>query len=620
MQDQVLTEFQTAAGLITEPIGSADETYWASADKVRFRFNKPELMGGWVRTAPQAQTSTLLGQPRVLETVRSYIGVRAAVVGTDIGLFASDLSQYKNVTPVVTAVATAGVYNTSVGSTKVVISVSNHGFTNNSIVGIVSATATIGDTIILNATATTTALFQVSVIDSHSFEIDAGTTAAATSANTGNASTIIIHYPAGRASQEISGGWGGGVWDGAFGWDEPTGTGIILGARTWSMDAWGTELMAVPSQGPLYLYSPQNGIFTNFAIVTAAPSVNEVVRVAVEARHVILYGTHDVTGLFDPLYIRWCSQEDYDDWTPTALNTAGDFRLNSTGSQIVGVEKMRDQYLIFTDYELFLQTYIGSNDVFGFARAAENCGLLARNAAAEYGGAVFWMGNNGQFYKYDGRVQPLQCTVLRYVYDNLHPDYLGKVYAGTNSQFDEVIWLYTSRDSVDGENDRYVIFNPVENHWTIGSLRRNVWKDRSAYNNIIAAGGEGEGLFYHEVGESAGEEVLEAFIESNYFDLQDGDDILFCNKIVPEFENPSGDEALATVDIYLKSRKYPGGQIQTKGPYSVTGATQRISTRARGREMAIRLESNTQTQPIATGSGKWRMSSMRLGLQKDGKR
>lgn len=619
MQDQLLTEFQNRAGVIREPIGTPGEAFWFDADKIRFRFNKPELMGGWVATGGPA--TSVWGQPRILETVRALTGERSAIIGTNVGLFASDLSQYKNVTPVISVAPTSAIFSTSAGSTSVLISVNSHGLTDDTIVGFVSVTGTIGGNIVLNANATTTALYQIRVIDDNSFEIAVPVTAAETSTDVGVSAQMIIHYPAGQQSRTVLGGWGGGVWDSAaFGWDSPTGDSIVRGAALWSMDAWGTELMAVPSQGPLFLYSPQNGIFSNFALVTAAPSVNEIVRVAIEARHVVLYGTHDLAGDYDPLLIRWCSQEDYTDWTNTIENTAGEFRLNSTGSEIIGVEKMRDQYLILTDTDLFLQTYIGSNDVFGFSRAAENCGLIARNAIVEYGGAVYWMSNNGQFYKYDGRVQSLNCTVLRYVFDGLDTTQVDKIFAGTISQFDEIIWFYPSKNSPNTENDRYVIYNTVENHWTIGTLPRNAWKDRSTFDNVLGVGSDNSGLYYHEVGESADTSTLEAFLESRPFDLEDGDRILFCNKIVPRLANPSGDDSTTTVRIFLKSRKYQGDNYITKGPYPANGSVRKISTRLRGRDIAVRLESTTNTQPVAPGSGKWRLDSLRLGLQQDGKR
>jgi hypothetical protein len=621
MQDQTLTEIQFRPGIIKEPIGSADEGFWYDADKIRFRFNKPELMGGWRNVSTPDQAANVIGQPRILETVRSLTGERAAVIGTDVGLFASNLSKYEDVTPLMVSATGTDILSTTADSREILVSISAHGLVTNSIIGFVSAATTIGDNILINAVATTTAAFQVvSVVDANSFYIQVSSSAAATSVATGGDITVLLYYTAGRTSNIQAGGWGGGVWNGNFGWGEPTGSSILLRQRLWSMDAWGTELMAVPSQGPLFLYSPQNGIFNRFVLVTAAPSVNNVVRVATESRHVILYGTHDVSGNYDPLLVRWCSQEDYTDWVPTLTNTAGDFRLNSSGSEIVNVQKMRDQHLILTDADAFVQAYIGPNDIFGFSRAGSACGLLAQNAVVEYSGVAYWMGNNGQFFKYDGRIQPLPCTVLRYIYDNLDPRYIPKITCGTNSQFDELIWFYTSTDSVDGENDRYVIFNPVENHWTIGTLRRNAWKDRSVYNQILAAGGEGEGLFYHELGLSADTSLLSAFIESAYFDMSDGDPIMFSNKFVPDFRNPENQFITDSVQVYLKARKYPGGPIITKGPYTVTGSTERVSTRLRGREFALRIESNTQTGVPANTNGKWRLNEFRMALEADGKR
>jgi hypothetical protein len=375
--------------------------------------------------------------------------------------------------------------------------------------------------------------------------------------------------------------------------------------------------MAVPSRGPIMLYQPQNGIFNAFTIVTAAPSVNQILRVATESRHVILYGTHDIGGLFDPLLIRWSYQEDYEDWLPTDTNTAGDFRLNSSGSEIVSVVKVRDQHLILTDSDAFTQAYIGPNDVFGFSRAGEKCGAMGQNAATEHGGVAYWMSNNNKFCRFDGRVQDLPCDVLRFVFDNIDLRYNNKVFAGTNSQYNELIWLYTSKDSPDGENDRYVIFNLLENSWNIGTLARTAWKDRTTYDDIIASGAEGEGLFYHEIGIAADTSVLRAHVESAYFDEGDGDAILFVNKFVADMRDTQNNQTPTNVRVYLKTRKYPGNEIITKGPYLVNGFTGKTSTRLRGRQVAVRIESDTLSSQV---TDKWRMNQFSMAMQGDGKR
>lgn len=612
MQDQILTAINLRPGILREQTPLAAEGYWTDADKVRFRYGKPELMGGWRNVTNSAATSALIGQPRVIETVRSLAGSRAAVIGTHVGLFASDLSNYYNITPLVTARPLTNTLNTTSGSTKVVVSVSGHGLTTDSIVAFTSAATSIGGTVLLNAVASTTASYSVSVIDANAFEVLTATTAAATSAATGGNFTLFQYYVAGQSSNTLVGGWGTGAWSsGPWGISAAS---FLRSMRHWSLDLWGTDIMAVPDEGPLFRWNLGDGITSHAVIVTAAPSINQIVRVASEARHVVLYGTHDISGVYDPLLIRWCSQEDYNDWTPSLTNTAGDIRLSSRGSKILNATKIGDKTAILTDADMYLQSYIGSNDVFGFVRVGEGCGALGQNAAVEYRGILYWMSNNGQFYKYDGRIQPLECPVQRFVFDNMLLLQSDKVAAGANSEFDEIIWFYPSVSSPDGENDRYVIYNAVENHWTIGALGRNTWRDRNTYDNPLAAGSAGQGLYYHEDGYTADGVVMSAYLQSAYFKLQDGDDIIFSNKFAPDFSNiDDGLPYEGIMQVTLQARKYPGDTVISRGPYNVTGTTKKVSTRLRGRELALRFDNTELDKP-------WRMGNFRMALEVDGKR
>lgn len=614
LQSQDLKELQFRVGIVKERTELDATGYWTDADKIRFRFGRPELMGGWVRAVDTSQANKIYGVPRLLETLRNKLGQAAALIATNVGLFSSELSTFYNVTPIVTSATLNNTLSTTAGSTKVIVHKSAHGLANESLIEIVSANTTIGGNIILNPISSVTATFQVSVVDSNNLEIDVGVTAVATSVSTGGNMHVNINYTAGRISDEPQSGWGTGPWGGNFGWSTPLGS-VTLPMREWSADLWGTDLMVVPSGGPLMLWDTSNNINDRATIITAAPSVNSIVRVASEARHVVLYGTHDISGDYSPLLIRWCSQEDYTDWTPTALNTAGDYPLPSRGSEIRAVNRIRDKTAILTDADLYIQSYIGGNDVFGFVAAGEQCGVISRNAAIEYRGILYWMSNNGQFYQHDGRTTPLSCSVLRHVYDNLDSQYTNKIYAGVNSTFDEIIWLYTSVDSPNGENDKYVIYNVTEQHWTIGSLARTVWEDSSTFNYPLAAGSDSADLYYHEAGYSADGQPLAAHLDGAFFDNQEGNTIMFANKFTPDFSNLSDNEPyIGNLNISFSSRKYVGGPIITKGPFVVSASTQRLSPRLRGREFAIRIESST------VASQPWRMGKLRMAIGPDGLR
>lgn len=613
-QDQKLQELQFQVGVVKEKTRLDAGGYWTDADKIRFRYGRPELMGGWQRAIDPSQDSKIFGVPRYLTSVRGRTGEAAAVIGTNAGLFSSELSTFYNITPIVSTLASSNLLSTTAGSTKVIVSVPNHGLTNGSLVEIVSAATTIGGNIVINAVSSVTATFPVSVITSNAFEFDVSLTAAATSVAAGGSITIGLSYPAGNISTVFQAGWGIGTWNGNFGWGSPASP-VPIPLRLWSLDLWGTDVMAVPSGGPLLYWSTSAGIVSRATIVTAAPSVNQIVRIASEARHVLLYGTHDISSSYSPLLIRWCSQEDFTDWTPTATNNAGDYPLPSRGSEIRAVNRWSDKTAILTDNDMFIQSYIGGNDVFGFSAVGERCGVISRNAAVEYSGTLYWMSNNGQFYQYDGRLQPLPCTVLRFVYDNLNEFCLDKIYAGTNATFDEVIWFYTSNDSTNGENDRYVIYNTREKHWTIGTMPRTTWEDIGTFNTPLATNSLPGDLFYQESGYTADASALSANLEGAYFDQEAGDNILFVNKFVPDFSNLSNNTPYSgSLNISLKARKYPGGPVITKGPFTVTGSTQKTSLRLRGRELALQIQSSTSSNLP------WRMGQFRAAIEPDGLR
>ncbi len=614
LQDQQLTNLNFRVGVVKEKTRLDATGFWTAADKIRFRFGRPELMGGWQRIIDSSQDGKIFGVPRYLTTVRNRLGQTAAFIATHSGVFSSELSTFYNLTPIVSTLASSNLLSTTAGSTKVIVSVSAHGLTSDTLVEVVSAAATIGGNIVLNPVSSVTATFPVSVLSPNSFEIDVGVTAAATSAATGGSITIGFSYNAGSISTIQQAGWGTGVWSGNFGWGTPAGN-FPLPLRQWSADLWGTDIMAVPSGGPLMYWDTSAGITGRLTIVTAAPSVNQIVRVASEARHVLLYGTHDVSGSYDPLLIRWCSQEDFTDWTPTATNNAGDYPLPSRGSEVRAVNRVGDKTAILTDTDLYIQSYIGGNDVFGFTAAGEQCGVISRNAAIEYNGVLYWMSNNGQFYRYDGRVSSLECTVLRYIYDNLDTDNLDKIYAGTNSTFDEIIWFYPSTDSTNDENDRYVIYNTVEKHWTIGTMARTVWEDSGTFSYPLAIDATPYDLFYQEYGYTADTSALASNLEGAYFDAEDGNNILFINKYVPDFSNlADNDPYSGSLQVTLRARKYPGAPVISKGPFTVTGTTKKTSLRLRGREISLQIQSSTSSDVP------WRMGQVRMAIEADGLR
>ncbi len=184
-------------------------------------------------------------------------------------------------------------------------------------------------------------------------------------------------------------------------------------------------------------------------------------------------------------------------------------------------------------------------------------------------------------------------------------------------------WFYCSS----GETvlDSYVVFNYVENVWSIGQLTRTAWVDEGVFDNPMGTYSTSDvGYLYNqETGNDAdGSAMTNVFIESSDFDIDPaGDDFQFVSKIIPDIkftgtaDTGSGGQ---TADVVLKRRNYPGEELTTAVTSSCTSVTTKIDTRVRGRQVVLRIQSNDDDTAV-TGVG-FRVGAMRLDARPDGKR
>jgi|TARA_Y100000034_G_scaffold40852_1_gene50297 hypothetical protein len=321
------------------------------------------------------------------------------------------------------------------------------------------------------------------------------------------------------------------------------------------------------------------------------------------------------TSSQDPMFIRWSDQDDNTSWSATATNSAGSQRITD-GSQIRTAVRTRGQILILTDTSAHGMSFIGAPFTFGFQQLGSNCGAISAHSAVDVGGIVRWMSNDA-FYQFDGTVRKIPCTVEDFVFDNIEPKQLEQVYAGSNSAFGEVWWLYCTTAS--NQIDRYVIFNYQENLWYTGTLVRSTWIDTGTYSLPYATkydGSSSSTLYVHESGKDDDGSTMTSYIESGDFDIGDGDNMMFIVRMIPDFKDQVGN-----VNISLKSRYYPSDTQTTKGPFYYTTSTQRINPRSRGRQAAVRIETNGYNAVTNDDTGEdWRLGTIRFDVQPDGKR
>lgn len=595
-------------GIVKETSRKAAEGFWYDGDKIRFRYGKPEKIGGWINVNGADPGTSFEGIARAIHNWNANDGSQYTGLGTHTHLYIWQNGAYYDITPIATSGTTAVNYTVSAGASTVLVSLAGHPFIMDDIVYF--STAVDGAGVTLGGNLLLADQYQVvSVVDTNSFYINVGASASIASAALSVSTNFYSLVHLGQLNTIIGTGWGAGSWGHSGGWSSPVSSAIQIAATNWTIDNWGEDLVANYRGGPIFTWVENSGVDIRAVTISGSPARCDYILVSPEDRHLIAFGTNDIfTGEYDPVLVRWCDQENYNDWSPSATNTAGDKRF-SGASKITGAIRARGQILIWTEDALYGMQHVGAPFIFSFQVLGENCGLIGPHAAVEVNGKTYWMANQ-RFMVYDGgSPRPLECTVLRYIFDNIDRNQYDKVYAGVNGAYNEIIWLY-QEDGAD-EVNKYVIYNYVENHWTIGSIDRTVWADDSTYSYPVAADTLGN-LYFHEYGSDANGEPIYSFVESADFDLQDGQQIVFINRIMPDFTNRDGSALQGNITMTLFGRKTPGSsEVITKGPYVVSAETKYVDYRHRARQVSFKVEASSTDEA-------WRMGEIKFRMAPDG--
>jgi hypothetical protein len=425
-------------------------------------------------------------------------------------------------------------------------------------------------------------------------------------------------YFVGNGPPSSGGGYGVGPYGGGgygIGSQLAAHIGYPLVTSDWFLGNFGEILIANPYNGPLYLWNPNQGI-QNATVIAAAPPVNAGFFIAMPERQIVAWGS-TFTGIQDPLLIRWCDVENYTSWIASSTNQAGSYRI-PTGNRIVACIQASQQALIFTDIDIYAMQYVQPPLVYGFNKIASGCGLIAPKAVAQQGPNVYWMSQR-QFFMATGQgVQPIDCPVWDYIYQNLDFAHVNKIRAASNSQFHEIAWYFPSANSGVGEVTNYVKFNTLENVWDFGELARTAWIDQSVLGPPIGAGIDYY-LYQHEISQSADGVAMPSYIQSGYLSLNNAEDFSFVDYMIPDMKYGyygSGDPA--QVDFYINVKNYPNDPPVTYGPYTSTSSTEVLNgVRFRGRYIQFQIG---DTSPNNPGTYFWRVGNIRYRIATDGRR
>jgi hypothetical protein len=612
-----LTQLNFQPGIDTENTQTGAEGRWTDGDKIRFRKGLPQKIGGWTKFSE----TYYVGVGRALEQWFALDGARYEALGTDRKVYVYASGTNQDITPIRATANLVNAFTTTNTSANITISDTSHGATVGDFVTISSTSTTVGGI----AAGTLDAEYEIlSVTNVDAYVISSSVTATSTVGPTANC-TVSYQLNVGPSVQTFGFGWGSGAWN-AGTWNTPrTSSQIILDARLWSINNWGEDLIITQKDGGTYEWNTSDGMTDNRATIVAnAPTNSTLSLVSTETRHVVCMGTETSIGntaTQDKMFIRWSDQEDYNQWTPNVTNSAGSQRI-AGGSEIRCARPAKGTILVWTDTTMQSMSFIGPPFIFGFRQLGNDCGAVGLNSAIVIDDVAYWM-SDGQFFRYAGAVQEIPCSILNHVFDDINKVQYPQVYAAQNSNFSEVIWYYCSSSA--SQNDRYVIYNYLENSWYYGTMDRSTYQDNGVELNPLATEyfpnsnististinglTDGRSIIYaQESGVDADGAALSAFIQSGDGDIADGETFSFINKVIPDFQNQTGNAVLT-----LSVKDYPNDTATVGETLTVSNTTGFLNTRIRGRQSNIKIE-NT-----AVGDN-WRFGTLRVNIKQDGKR
>jgi hypothetical protein len=626
-------KLQFKPGVNRDQTNYTNEGGWNECDKIRFRSGYPEKIGGWVKSTPEF----MLGVCRQLFGWITSYSDNFLACGTNKKVYIEvagnffDITPLRATAPTFTTPTTDNCFSTTSGSSIVTVAITGSiaaagnyvSFTGANSIGTITA-----------ALLNTNHEIQTA-INADAFTIDVGTAANTTGAGGGTTINAAFEIDVGFASATLGYGWGTGVWDDNYGWGLNSPDPVNLEQRDWWFDQFDNDLVMNIRNGAIYYWergtnaTPDNALATRAVLLSslggAADVPNKAMQVLVSQndKHLLAFGCQPYNGGstdFDPLLIRWASQDDPGMWEPLVTNSAGFIRV-SRGSEIVRAIPTKQEILVFTEATLNSLQFTGTNDVFALQEIGDNLSIIGPRAVTVVNNMTFWMGRD-KFYVYTGRVETLPCTLRNHVFTNINYNQADQIVSGTNEGWNEVWWMYPTANS--NYNNAYVIYNHLERIWYYGTIARTAWLDNPLrqFPQAIDADNVNElsYLYNHEDGTNDDTLPMTAYIQSSDFDLAEGDKFMLTRRIIPDLNFAGSTATSPEVNFVIRPRNFPGSAYQTNASNTqrviqttVNHFTDQVFLRARARQVALKVESTgLDTQ--------WQLGSPRLDMRPDGTR
>lgn len=371
----------------------------------------------------------------------------------------------------------------------------------------------------------------------------------------------------------------------------PKTSSLVILPRIWSMDTYGTDLIATPG-GQTGVYVWDNDLEVAPTLLTNAPTA--INYVFVSNNIIVTLGAGGVGNR-----IQSSDNVDITIWSATSENQAYLYD-EAQASDWVSHAPARGLNLLFTDSQVFTFRYINRPLIWEVKLLDNNSGIIAQNARVSHNGVVYWMGTSNLYMFRGGNVEIIpsnttsQTTLKRYIYDDLNYSQRSKIFGWFNEDYNEVWFHYPSADSM--EPNRIVRINITDFTHTPDVMDRTAAEYPAIlgrYPYLIASDNT---VYKHEYGFNADGQALPWSLTTPYY--SGGKNLTNLKGFIPDSIQDG------SISVTINTKNYPqAGTIGEYGPYTVTTTTGMVAIETAARFWQYTIQGSEVDQDWA--SGRW---------------
>ena len=207
----MLQKLRFAPGLNKQVTATGGEGQWVNGDNIRFRYGKPEKMGGWSQLGSVGMT----GRNTAIHHFINTSGIKYAALGTNRILYAYSGGIFYDIHPIKSTTTLTNAFSTTNGSKTVTITFSSAHNINKFDIILLDNFTTITNSGFVSGDFDDNKFMVTSVPTDTTLTIEMDSNESGSGASTSGGIRVRHYYPVGPAVEVASTGWSLGSWGGS---------------------------------------------------------------------------------------------------------------------------------------------------------------------------------------------------------------------------------------------------------------------------------------------------------------------------------------------------------------------------------------------------------------------